>query len=137
MGVFVELGRPALGTRFVDVERVVKRFRVHGFPVIPDNPVAELIEDPLTGALKPEILQEKAMSVLVEFILPDTAVKELLGMINELSDRVETVFNVSVALRADQDGRSPFRDLFGPGIFSLPNGKVNLGLAEGIGKKDK
>ncbi len=137
MGVFVELGRPALGTRLVDVERIVKKFRTYGFPVIPDNPVAELIENPVTGALRPEILQEKMISVLVEFILPDTAVKELLAIIHELSDEVETVFNVSVAFRAYQDGRSPLRDLFGPGIFSLPNGKVNLGLTGIIVREDK
>lgn len=132
MGVFVELGRPARGTRFGDVERVVKKFRAHGFPVIPDNPVAELIADPNTGALKPEILPEKAISVLVEFILPDAAVKELLTMIKELSGELGTVFNVSVALRGYPNGRSPFKDLFGIETFGLPNGKVNLGLAEGI-----
>ena len=132
MGVFVELGRPAIGTRFVDVEKVVRKFKAHGFPVIPDNPVAELIADPATGALKPETLKEKAISVLVEFILPNTRVGELMAMIEELSFEVETVFNVSIALRGYPDGSSPFRDLFGIGTFSLPNGKVNLGLAEGI-----
>jgi ferredoxin len=135
IGVFVELGRPALGTRFVEVERVVKKFKAHGFPVVPENPVAELVADPASGALKPEVLPEKAISVLLEFILPDTAAGELLTIIDELAKEVETVFNVSVALRGYPDGRSPFRDLFGIETFILPNGKVNLGLAERIVKK--
>ncbi|MEW6442309.1 MAG: 4Fe-4S dicluster domain-containing protein [bacterium] len=136
MGVFVELGRPALGTRFVDVERVVKKFRARGYPVLSDNPVAELIADPATGALEPEILDEKAISVLAEFLLPQSAVSELESMLDQLAGEVETVFSVSVALRAAPDGSSPFRELFGPGAFSLPNGKVNVGLAQGIAAKE-
>ena len=132
MGVFVELGRPVLGARFADAERVVKKFTAHGFPMVEENPVAGLVADPKTGALKPEILNEKAISILIEFIVPHTAAQELMTILGELSDEVTTVFNVSVALRAKEDGRSPLSELFGPGIQSLPNGKVNLGLAQGI-----
>lgn len=135
MGVFVELGRPVLGTRFRDVGRVVGKFAAHGYFVIDDNPVAELIADKKTGALKPGILNEKAISVLVEFLLPDSAADELMAMLRELSGEVDTVFNVSVALRAAPGGKSPLTGLFGPGTFSLPNGKANLGLALGIAGK--
>jgi ferredoxin len=132
MGVFVELGRPVLGARFADAERVVKKFTAHGFPMVEENPVSGLVADPETGALKPEILNEKAISILIEFVVPDTAVRELMTILRELSDEVTTVFNVSVALRAKEGGLSPLSDLFGSGIGSLPNGKVNLGLAHGI-----
>jgi ferredoxin len=132
VGVFVELGRPVLGARFADAERVVRKFTAHGFPMVEENPVAGLIADPETGALKPEILDEKAISILIEFIVPRAAAQELMTILGELSDEVSTVFNVSVALRADEDGLSPLSDLFGPGVQSLPNGKVNLGLAQGI-----
>jgi ferredoxin len=135
MGIFVELGRPVLGARFLDAERIVKKFTANGFRVPADNPVAELIADQKTGALQPEILQEKAISILIEFVLPDTATSELMTMVGELADEVSTVFNVSVALRADGKGRSPLSELFGSGIRRLPNGKVNLGLAQGIAKR--
>ena len=100
--------------------------------MVEENPVAALVADPKTGALESEILEEKAISILIEFIVPDTAVQELMTILAELSDEVTTVFNVSVALRPKEDGLSPLPDLFGPGIKSLPNGKVNLGLAQGI-----
>jgi len=132
VGVFVELGRPVLGARFADAERVVRKFTAYGFPMVEENPVAGLVADFKTGALKPEILNEKAISILIEFIVPDTAVQELMTILAELSDEVSTVFNVSVALRAKEGGLSPLSDLFGCGIQSLPNGKVNLGLAQGI-----
>ncbi len=132
VGVFVELGRPALGTRFRDVERVVKVFRARGYALLPENPVCGLIEDPATGALKPEVLGEKAVSVLLEFLVPESAVPDLEGLLEEAARGVETVFSVSAALRAEPDGSSPFRRLFGPDAFLLPAGKVNVGLAAGI-----
>jgi ferredoxin len=131
-GVFVELGRPVLGTSFRDVERVVKAFRSRGYQVVEDNPVAGLVADPSTGALKPEILDEKAISVLVEFVIPAGEAETLLAIVDRLDREVETVFNLSVALRADQQGRSPLGSLFAKPVFSLPNGKVNLGLAEKV-----
>jgi ferredoxin len=136
MGVFVELGRPVLGARFFDAERVVKKFTAHGFPMLDDNPVAELIADRQTGALEPEVLNEKAISILIEFILPDTATRELMTILGELAGEVSTVFNVSVALHADKDGGSPLSEMFGPNVRTLPNGKVNLGLAYGIVQRE-
>jgi ferredoxin len=132
IGIIVELGRPVLGTRFRDVERVVKGFQSRGYDVVEDNPVAGLIADPVTGALRPEILDEKAISVLVEFVMPAAEVETLLAIVKQLDREVETVFNLSVALRADAQGRTDLASLFGTELFSLPNGKVNLGVAEGI-----
>jgi ferredoxin len=135
LGVFIELGRPALGTRFVDVERVVKKFTAHGHTLVSDNPVAGLINDPARGTLMPEVLKEKAISVLVEFILPESAVSALHTLLDELAGEVKTVFSVSIALRAEPDGTSRIEDLFGGEVFRLPNGKVNLGLAQDIAAK--
>jgi ferredoxin len=132
IGVFIELGRPVLGARFVDVERVVKKFKSHGYDVIQGNPITELMADQATGVLRSEVLNEKIISCVLEFVIPDTAASELMAMVHELSGEVDSVFSLSVALRADGSGRSNFRDLFGPDVFCLPNAKVNIGLAENI-----
>ncbi len=132
IGVFIELGRPVLGARFTDVERVVKKFKSNGYDVIANNPISALIADRETGALKSEILNEKIISCVLEFVIPDTAADELMKMVHQLSGEVSSVFSLSVALRADEDGRSNFRDLFGPDVFCLPNAKVNIGMAENI-----
>jgi hypothetical protein len=132
IGVFIELGRPVLGARFTDVERVVKKFRAHGYEVIRQNPIAELIDDPKTGALKPEILDEKIISCVIELLIPNTAAGELMTMVRELATEVESIFSLSVALRADEEGGSDFEELFGPDVFRLPNGKVNIGAAHDI-----
>ncbi len=132
IGVFVELGRPVLGARFTDVEKVLMRFKARGFDIIRDNPVAALIADEKTGALPPGILNEKVISCVLEFIVPGSAATELKNIINELDREVDTVFTVSVALRALPDGSSPFAELFGEETSCFPNGKVNLGFAEGF-----
>lgn len=132
IGVFIEVGRPVLGGRFYDVERVVKKFKVHGYEVIPQNPIAALIDNTKTGALKPEILNEKVISCVIEFILPDAKADELMKMVQELSEEVESVFSLSVGLRADEQGKSNFEKVFGLNVYCLPNAKANIGVAQSI-----
>jgi hypothetical protein len=132
MGVFIEVGRPVLGGRFDDVERIVKKFRGHGYQVIPQNPIASLIENPETGALKAEILDEKIISCVIEFLLPAEAADELVAIVGELSGEVESLFSLSVGLRADEQGEPHFEEIFGPDIVRLPNAKVNLGVCQQV-----
>jgi Pyruvate/2-oxoacid:ferredoxin oxidoreductase delta subunit len=132
IGVVIELGRPVLGARFSDVEQVVKKFASRGHVLPPSNPVMALVADPGVGSLKPEILQEKVISCIVEFILPESAAGELMSMLRELDQEVKTVFNVCVGIRADEAGRPRLKELFGPDIHSLPQVKVNVGMARGI-----
>jgi hypothetical protein len=130
IGVFIEVGRPVLGGRFYDVERIVKKFKASGYEVIPENPIAALINDPKTGALKPDILDEKVISCVIEFIMPDAAADELMTMVRRLSGEVESVFSLSVGLRADEQGKSRFEEVFGPDIYQFPNLKANIGAAQ-------
>jgi hypothetical protein len=133
IGVFVELGRPVLGARFRDAEKAIMLFKSYGYDLVEDNPVVGLVENPETGSLKPEILNEKVISCLLSFVLPVTAGSQLIDIIHELEGQVESCFNVCVILRAKQDGLSPFDEVFGSEMFRLPWVKINLGLAEGIG----
>ncbi len=136
IGVFIELGRPVLGARFSDVERVVKMFKSHGYEVIQKNPIAALIDDPASGTLRPEILNEKIISCVIEFVLPERAVGELMQIVQRLAGEVQSVFSLSVALRADERGNSPFGEIFGPDVFSFPNAKVNIGMAQNIAEAE-
>lgn len=132
MGLFIELGRPCLGARFREAEKVTRKFAEHGYRVVSDNPVAGLVTDPKTGNLDPKVLDEKCISILIEFIVPDSHSGRVMRLLDELGKEVETVFNVSVALRAGPDGPSPLRDVLGDDVFSLPSGKVNIGLASNV-----
>ena len=134
IGVLVEPGRPVLGSRFHDVEKILKRFRARGYEIVSQNPVVDLVSDPKTGALNPEILNEKIISCVIEFIVPEAAAHDVMVLVRELSIEVESVFSVSIALRAGMQGESRFEKLLGTGVYHLPNGKVNIGAAENIAK---
>jgi len=133
IGVIVEPGRPVLGARFHDVEKILKKFRSRGYEVVSQNPVADLIADQKTGALNPEILDEKIISCVIELIVPDTSAHDVMTAVRELSGEVESVFSVSIALRANEQGKSRFEELFGR-VYQLPNGKVNIGVAADVAK---
>jgi ferredoxin len=130
IGVFIEVGRPVLGGRFHDVERIVKKFQLRGYGVIHQNPIAALIDSPKTGSLRPEILNEKFISCVIEFIMSDSAAGELMTMVQELSSEVDSVFSLSVGMRADEQGKSNFEKVFGPDIYCMPDAKANIGVAQ-------
>jgi ferredoxin len=132
IGLFLELGRPVPGARFADVEKAVQLFTQNGYTPVKENPVSELISDPTNGRLRKEILNEKVISCVLEFVIPQNDSGKVLKICEELSKQVNTVFNICVALRADETGESPFYRIFTKDVFCLPQAKVNVGLADGI-----
>jgi hypothetical protein len=131
LGVVIDIGRPALGARFREVEKIVRKFKAAGYDMAEHNPLASLVVDE-SGSLDPEVLNEKVISCVVEYVIPREAAGELMRLVDELNAEVNTVFNVCVALRADEQGDTPLQTLFGTEVFRLPNGKVNIGLAADI-----
>jgi NAD-dependent dihydropyrimidine dehydrogenase PreA subunit len=131
IGFSVELGRPYKGAYLRDLEKVVKKAKSLGAEFSPDNPVYPLIADHKTGALKPEILNEKVISAIAEFILPE---EKAIPAINEfkqfLNAELDCVVTMSVIARADETGKAVFRTrLKESGCDTYPNGKVNIGMA--------
>ncbi len=131
IGFSVELGRPGVGTRLYELEKVVQKATSMGVDFAEDNPVYPLIIDHSTGKLRPEVLNEKVLSAIAEFTVKRS---ELLSFISELipffNNQIETVVTVSLIARCDKNGRvSVFEELERNRIAFYPNGKVNLGLA--------
>ncbi|MBW2142728.1 MAG: 4Fe-4S binding protein [Deltaproteobacteria bacterium] len=131
IGVSIELGRPGIGAYLSDLEKVVRKVTSMGVVFAEDNPVIPLIEDRKTGALRPEILKEKVLSAIAEFLIPE---ENAIDLINELqaflNDKLDTVATMSVISRADQNGDSDFiQRLKDHGLAPYPNGKVNIGMA--------
>jgi len=131
IGFSIELGRPYKGAYLGDLEKVVKKAKSLGAEFSPDNPVYPLIADHRTGALKPEILNEKVISAIAEFVLPEEralqAIKEFRQFLNS---QLACVATMSVIARADETGKAAFRTrLKESGYDIYPNGKVNIGMA--------
>jgi hypothetical protein len=131
IGFSIELGRPGVGAYLRDLEKVVKKVTAAGVVFAEDNPVVPLIADSATGALKPEILNEKVLSAIAEFLVPED---KALDFIDEMKDfmnsELDCVATMSVISRADEDGESDFlQRLKENGVDIYPNGKVNIGMA--------
>jgi NAD-dependent dihydropyrimidine dehydrogenase PreA subunit len=131
IGFSIELGRPGVGAYLKDLEKVVQKVTSMGVIFAKDNPVIPLITDTTTGSLRPEILGEKVLSAIVEFLVVE---EKALGFIDELERfldaELNTVATMSVIARADEDGNSGFlHRLKKHGQKPYPNGKVNIGMA--------
>ena len=133
VGVAVELGRPGVGTRFTEVEKVSRGVARLKIPLEEANPVSALVQDPDQGTFPPEILGEKVLSAIVEFKVPLSRLREVLGLLREILPGLDTVASVSLIGCSEKDGRIPLEEfLTGGNIPFYPNGKVNVGLGRAL-----
>lgn len=128
-GIVVELGRPGVGARLRDVEKIALALS----PLHPDfepfNPVTQLMEDPKTGKMKEEVLDEKVLSAIIEVKTKLEMVPECLRVLQAVQRETDTVFSVGVASRCLADGSVPHEKWVREAGYTLsPNGKTNLGL---------
>jgi NAD-dependent dihydropyrimidine dehydrogenase PreA subunit len=129
VGIAVELGRPGVGTRFSEVEKVTREVARLKIPLEEANPVSALVLDRKKGTLPPEILGEKVLSAIVEFKVPFDRAEEILDMLQRVTAKLDTVASISVIGRRERDGRIPLEELLNrKGVPFYPNGKVNVGL---------
>ena len=128
-GVNIELGRPGTGARLRDLEKVTTALAGLGIEFEAANPVTSLLADPRTGRVKPEALDEKVLSLIVELSVENPRVPELVRLIEGVARGLETVCSLDVISRAGPDGSAPSEELF-PAIGQplSRNGKTNLGL---------
>lgn len=129
VGVAVELGRPGVGTRFTEVEKVTREVARLKIPLEEANPLSELVQDREKGIFAPEILREKVLSAIVEFKVPFNRAEEILDLLQQVTAKLDTVASISLIGRSDPNGRIPLEQfLIRKGVHFYPNGKVNIGL---------
>ncbi len=135
VGISVEMGRPGVGTSFRDVEKVAMAVSKHGVEFEPLNPVTSLMVDRKTGKLNPEILNERSLSAIIEFLIKEDQFPQVITTLKEVSGQIETVFTVGAISKIDEKDRIPLKDLMDQkGLFYRINGKVNLGLGKPLYK---
>ncbi len=129
VGVGIDFGRPCIGARFRDVDKVVQALAKLGVAFEPNNPVTKMMVDTKTGKLREDILNEKVMSCVVETVFPIEKLEEVLNGLREVTKQIDTVVSVCSINRAEPDGSYPLRKKLDElGIFYRPNGKQNAGL---------
>jgi ferredoxin len=127
-GFVIEFGRPGIGARFRDIERVTLALAKLGVEFENNNPVTSLMTDPSQGRIRPEILNEKILSAIVEIKTRLEQVPTVLRRIKELSREVETVISIGVSTRCSDSGAEPLREILEQEGYPTYRGKTNLGL---------
>jgi ferredoxin len=129
IGFAVELGRPGLGARFLDLQKVAMALAKAGVFFEPKNPVTHLMTDTKTGALREEILNEKVMSAIIECRADAGRVPEIFAALRRVAGEIESVISAAIAARCGPDGSVPYLDMAREAGFTLSlNGKTNIGL---------
>ena len=129
IGIGLEFGRPGVATRFREAEKAIKKLVPLGVHLEPNNPLTQLIANPHTGELKPEILDEKVLSTIVEAIIPLEQFQQVMAAVREIAAEVDTVFSLDVIGKVGADGSRPAAvEMQKAGLTPSFNGKVNVGL---------
>jgi len=129
-GVAIEVGRPGVGTKLKELEKLSMVLARYGVEFESKNPLTNLI-NPQTGQLPPEIREEKVLSAIIEITVEEVKLLDVLALIKETAKGLETVISMDVACRAAEDGSWPCaRILKEAGIFYRPNAKINVGLGK-------
>ena len=129
VGMALELGRPGIATSFIDVQTMAMALAKQGVTFATQNPVSSLMVDPKTGELEPEILNERALSAIIEFIIPEDRLGEILDTVKRASQKIDTVFALDLIRKLDKDAVLEMLNTVESSGFSYrPNNKTNIGL---------
>ncbi|MBI4527391.1 MAG: 4Fe-4S binding protein [Deltaproteobacteria bacterium] len=138
-GILVEFGRPGVGCRFHDVQKITMALaRVRDLSFEEKNPVTFLMKDVKTGELDPAILDEKFLSCILETLMPLERVPDALETIKRVLPELDTVVSLVVNGRCGPNGEIPYEEMVKQAGFTMrPNGKTNLGLARKVEAQKK
>jgi ferredoxin len=129
VGFTIEFGRPGVGVRFRDIQKMCTALALAGVAFEKKNPVTSLMSDVATGTIREDILDEKVLSAIVEIKVPVERAEEIVRLVWDVEKRVGTVVALGVGVRCDQDGEenvvAPMLEKLG---YKLERAKTNIGL---------
>jgi NAD-dependent dihydropyrimidine dehydrogenase PreA subunit len=130
VGVAIEVGRPGLGTKLKELEKLSMALARYGVEFEPKNPLTNLINRQ-TGELPAEIREEKVLSAIIEITVAEAKLLDVLTLIRQTAKGLDTVISMDVACRASTDGTWPCEKILKEaGLFYRPNAKINVGLGK-------
>ena len=127
-GFVVEFGRPGVGARFRDIDRMTTSLARAGAEFEQNNPVTQLMVDRSLGSLRSDILDEKVLSAIVEIKVPLSRVEEILDVIETVGPRLDTVVSLGIGAVCGAGGSNPVPEILARRGYPVIRGKTNLGL---------
>ncbi len=127
-GFTIEFGRPGVGVRFRDVQKMTTALAKLPISFEKKNPVTSLMTDQNSGTLREDILDEKVLSAIVELKTTLEHVPAVLRAVEEMAPRLDTIVSLGVAARCDAHGDNLLEPLLTQQGYVFYRGKTNLGL---------
>jgi len=125
----IELGRPGVGVRMSDIQKMTMGLAELGIAFENKNPITSLMTDVAKGTLQPEILNEKILSAIIEVKVPLERAEEIVRTVRAVEKQVRTVVVMGAGVRCNDDGSeteaAPMLEQMG---FKLIRAKTNFGL---------
>lgn len=137
VGVTAEMGRPGVGVRFRDVQKVAQALARAKVVFAPNNPVTRLMTDNITGKLNNDILNEKVCSAMIETTSLISNLPTVIKEIRKVAKQIDSVFSLTISSRLDKDGTAPCRKILKE--LDVPlymNGKINVGIGRPLFKEE-
>src|SRR4051794_22155418 len=129
VGFTIEFGRPGVGVWFHEIQKMTWALAKAGVAFEKKNPITSLMEDVPTGTLRPDILNEKILSAIVEIKVTIDRTEEIIRLVREVESQVDTVIAIGVGARCDENGDeddvAPILERLG---YKLERAKTNIGL---------
>lgn len=131
VGVSIELGRPNMGTRFYDVEKVTRTLAKYGVEFTKENPIYSLLTDTKKGSFPSEILNERVLSLIIEIIIDLDYFEVVFNELKKIAPDLDTVFSLNIGGVVDCDGEACYKDvLVKTQANTSNNAKINLGFGK-------
>ncbi len=128
IGVSIEIGRPGVGTRLSNIELFTTKLSKIGVEYEKDSPVTAIIADE-HGHIKEDIKDERVLSAIIEFKVPEEILPQVLRIIRQVEQEIDTVFTLGIVSRFMKDNSIPVINVLSQEGFQVrPNAKINVGL---------
>ncbi len=129
VGFTIEFGRPGVGVWMREIQEMCKTLAQAGVDFEKRNPITSLMADVATGTLREDILNEKLLSAIIEIKVPIARTEEIVRLVWEVEERIDTVVALGVGARCNDDGDddevAPILERLG---YRLERAKTNVGL---------
>jgi ferredoxin len=128
-GFTIEFGRPGVGVWMREIQEMCWVLARAGVEFEKRNPITSLMSDLATGTLREDIMNEKLMSAIIEIKVPVARIEEVVRMVWDVEQRIDTVVALGVGARCNELGEdddvAPVLERLG---YDIARAKTNIGL---------
>jgi hypothetical protein len=129
VGFTIEFGRPGVGVWMRDIQKMTWALAKAGVAFEKKNPLTLLMSDIATGTLREDVLNEKVLSAIVEIKVGVERTEEIIRLVHQVEEEVDTVIALGVGTRCDEHGEetivAPILERLG---YKVVRAKTNMGL---------